>query len=55
MYKIIYMVFIWRRSIFGFWYRTPKLRIAHVDRRAASRLGRLFTFEDMMGVSRAAE
>jgi hypothetical protein len=55
MYKIIYMVLIWRRSIFGFWYRAPKLRIAHVDRRAASRLGRLFTFEDMMGVSRAAE
>ncbi len=55
MYKIIYMVLIWRRSIFGFWYRAPKFRIAHVDHAAARRLGRLFTFEDMMGVSRAAQ
>lgn len=55
MYRIIYMVLIWRRSIFGFWYRVPKLRTAHVDRAAANRLGRLFTFEDMMGVSRAAQ
>ena len=55
MYRIIYMVLIWRRSIFGFWYRAPKLRTAHVDRAAANRLGRLFTFEDMMGVSRAAQ
>jgi hypothetical protein len=32
-----------------------KFRTAHVDRAAANRLGRLFTFEDMMGVSRAAQ
>ena len=54
MYKITYMVLIWKRSVFGFWYRAPKLRTAHVDRAAAGRLGRLFTFEDLMGVSRAA-
>ena len=51
MFRIIYMVFIWKRSVFGFWYRVPKFRTAHVDRAAANRLGRLFTFEDMMGVS----
>ena len=55
MYKITYLVFIWKRSVFGFWYRAPKLRMAHVDRATASRLGRLFTFEDMMGVSRTAQ
>jgi hypothetical protein len=55
MYKITYMVLIWKRSVFGFWYRAPKFRTAHVDRAAARRLGRLFTFEDMMGVSRAAQ
>ena len=53
MYKITYMVLIWKRSVFGFWYRMPKFRTAHVDRVAAKRLGRLFTFEDMMGASRA--
>ncbi len=55
MYRIIYLVFIWKRSVFGFWYRAPKLRMAHVDRAAAGRLGRLFTFEDMMGVPRSAQ
>ena len=55
MFRITYLVFIWKRSIFGFWYRAPKFRTAHVDRVAANRLGRLFTFEDMMGVSRAAQ
>ena len=55
MYRIIYLVFIWKRSLFGFWYRAPKLRMAHVDRAAAGRLGRLFTFEDMMGVPRSAQ
>ena len=55
MYKITYMVFIWKRSPFGFWYRAPKLRTAHADRAAVKRLGRLFTFEDMMGVTRAAQ
>ena len=55
MYKVTYMVLIWKRSPLGFWYRAPKLRTAHVDGAAAKRLGRLFTFEDMMGVPRAAQ
>ena len=55
MYKITYMVLIWKRSVFGFWYRAPKFRTAHVDRTVARRLGRLFTFEDMMGVGRAVQ
>ena len=55
MYRIVYLVFIWKRSLFGFWYRAPKLRVAHVDRTAAGRLGRLFTFEDMMGVSSSVQ
>ena len=55
MFRIIYMVFIWKRSFFGFWYPAPKVRTAHVDRAAARRVGRLFTFEDMMGVPRAAQ
>ena len=55
MYRITYMVLIWKRSPLGFWYRAPKLRTAHADRAAAGRLGRLFTFEDLMGASRAAQ
>ena len=54
MYKVTYMVLIWKRSVFGFWYRMPKFRTAHVDHAAAKRLGRLFTFEDMMGVPQSA-
>jgi len=50
MFEVRYLVFIWRRSPLGFWFRAPKLRVAHVDRAAAGRLGRLITFEDMMGV-----
>lgn len=55
VFEVKYLVFIWRRSPLGFWFRAPKLRTAHVDRAAARRLGRLFTFEDMMGATRAAE
>ena len=51
MYKIWYLVWIWKRSIFGFWYKAPVVRIAHADRAAAKRLGRLFTFEDLFGAS----
>ena len=47
MYKIWYLVWIWKRSIFGFWYKAPVVRIAHADEAAARRLGRLFTFEDL--------
>ena len=49
MYKIWFLVWIWRRSIFGFWYKAPVVRIAHADHAAAKRLGRLFTFEDLFG------
>ena len=49
MYKITYLVWIWKRSIFGFWYKAPVIRTAHADEAAAKRLGRLFTFEDLFG------
>ena len=49
MYKIWYLVWIWKRSIFGFWYKAPVVRIAHADKAAARRLGRLFTFDDLFG------
>lgn len=49
MYKIWFLVWIWKRSIFGFWYKAPVLRMAHADSKAAHRLGRLFTFEDLFG------
>ena len=51
MFEIKYLVWIWKRSFLGFWYKAPVVRIAHTDRTAARRLGRLFTFEDMMGVA----
>jgi len=49
MYKIWYLVWIWKRSIFGFWYKAPVIRTAHADGAAARRLGRLFTFDDLFG------
>lgn len=49
MYKIWFLVWIWKRSIFGFWYKAPIVRIAHADYAAARRLGWLFTFEDLFG------
>jgi len=49
MYKIWYLVWIWKRSIFGFYYKAPVLRMAHADEAAARRLGRLFTFDDLFG------
>ena len=55
MFEVKYLVFIWRKCPLGFWFRAPKLRTAHVDRAAVRRLGRVFTFEDMMGATRAAE
>lgn len=55
MFEVKFLVFIWRRSLLGFWYKAPVLRTAHVDRAAAKRLGRLFTFEDMMGTRRLAQ
>ena len=49
MFRITYLVWIWKRSIFGFHYKAPVLRMAHADEAAARRLGRLFTFEDLFG------
>lgn len=54
MYEIKFLVWIWKRSFLGFWYKAPVVRTAHADRAAARRLGRLFTFEDMMWASDAA-
>lgn len=54
MYKIIFLVWIWKRSFLGFWYKAPVVRTAHADRAVARRLGRLFTFEDMMWSTDAA-
>ena len=51
MYKIWYLVWIWKHSIFGFWYKAPVVRIAHADKAAARRLGRLFTFDDLFGAT----
>ena len=50
MYKIWFLVWIWKRSRLGLWYKAPVIRTAHADRAAARRLGRLFTFEDLFGV-----
>ena len=49
MYKICFLVWIWKRGIFGFWYKAPVIRTAHADEAAARRLGRLFTFDDLFG------
>lgn len=54
MYEIKYLVWIWKRSFLGFYYKAPVIRTAHADKIAARRLGRLFTFEDMMGVARSS-
>ena len=48
MFEIKYLVWIWKRSFLGFYYRVPVVRTAHVDRETLRRLGRRFTFEDMM-------
>lgn len=48
MYEIKYLVWIWKRSFLGFYYKAPVVRTAHVDRKTAERLGRVFTFEEMM-------
>ena len=51
MYRITYLVWIWKRGVFGFYYKAPVLRMAHADSKAACRLGRRFTFEDLFGVT----
>ena len=49
MFRITYLVWIWKRGIFGFWYKAPVVRIAHADEATARCLGRLFTFDDLFG------
>ena len=48
MYELKYLVFIRKRGPFGLTYRVPVVRTAHVDKPTIQRLGRWFTFEDMM-------
>ena len=48
MFEIKYLVWIWKRSFLGFYYRAPVVRTAHVDRPTRDRLGRMFTMEEMM-------
>ena len=48
MYELKYLVFIRKRGPFGLTYRVPVVRTAHVDGQTIARLGRWFTFEDMM-------
>lgn len=51
MYEIKYLVWIWKRSFLGFYYKAPVVRTAHVDRP----LRRVFTFEDMMGTIQSTD
>ena len=55
MYELRYLVFIRRRGPFGLNVRVPVVRTAHVDGPTVMRLGRRFTFEDMMRPSIAAD
>lgn len=48
MYELKYLVFIRKRGLFGLTYKVPVIRTAHVDRQTIQRLGRTFTFEEMM-------
>ena len=48
VFEVKYLVWSWKRGFLGFYYRAPVVRTAHVDGRTAKRLGRMFTFEDMM-------
>ena len=48
MAEIKYLVWIWKRSFLGIYFKVPVVRTAHVDRQTAKRLGRGFTFEKLM-------
>ena len=48
MAEIKYLVWIWKRGFFGLYFKVPVVRTAHVDRQTAKRLGRAFTFEELM-------
>ena len=52
MCEVRYLVWIWKRSFLGFYYKVPVVRTAHVDRATAHDLGRLFTIEDVLKVPR---
>ena len=52
MCEVRYLVWIWKRSFLGFYYKVPVVRIAHVDRATAHDLGRMFTIEDVLKVPR---
>ena len=48
MAEIKYLVWIWKRTFLGFYCKVPVVRTAHVDKQTAKRLGRMFTFEELM-------
>ena len=48
MIEIKYLVWIWKRSFLGFYYKAPVVRTAHTNRRRAKRLKRAFSFEYLM-------
>ena len=48
MAEIKYLVWIWKRGFLGIYFKVPVVRTVHVDRQTARRLGRGFTFEEMM-------
>ena len=48
MAEIKYLVWIWKHVFFGFYCKVPVVRTAHVDKETAKRLGRMFTFEELM-------
>ena len=48
MAEIKYLVWIWKRSFLGIYFKVPVVRTAHVDRQTAKRLGLGFSFEELM-------
>ena len=52
MAEIKYLVWIWKRSFLGIYFKVPVVRTAHVDRQTAKRLGRDFTFEKLINFRR---
>ena len=48
MAEVKYLVWIWKRSFLGFYYKAPVVRTAHTDWQTAKRLRRMFTLEEIM-------
>ena len=49
MYEIKYLVWIWKRSFLGFYYKAPVVRTAHVDERNWQRLrDRPFSLRELL-------